>query len=148
MERVTGFAPLDRGCIVLTRPHNHEDANELALRAIEEELYIEVLLCDSEASDPLWTLTTYRGPEVTCTVEAPGDIPLDRAVDPAEHPRAGEWFIDAFETLGDEALASVFEPPGTEARVDKLEQMVTAVGDHELLHQALGAAARAMRDTA
>ena len=141
-----GYAVPERGCLVLTRPCNFEDANALWRQAIEQQLYLKVLVCDSDAGDPLWTLTTYRGPALRCTVEAPRDLPHDVPLDPEEHPRAAEWFTEAFEALGDDALAAVFEPPGSIERVNKLEQMVTAVGDHELLHQALGAAARAMRD--
>lgn len=142
-----GYALLERGCLVLTRPQNHEDAKILARRAEAQGLYIEVLLCDSEASDPRWTLTTSTGPNLRCGVEAPRGVPLDRPLDPEAYPHAAQWFVKAAETLGDQALAAVSAPLGTEARVEELERMVAAVGDHELLHQALGDAARALRGT-
>lgn len=55
-----------------------------------------------------------------------------------------DWFIDATEALGDAALAQVTALPGRRDRIAQLEQMLQVVTDHEILHQRLGDAARAM----
>ncbi len=57
---------------------------------------------------------------------------------------AGHWFVAASEALGDAALAAVEADLGHRDRVEQLERMVAAVGDHELLHQRLNEAVRSL----
>lgn len=55
-----------------------------------------------------------------------------------------DWFLDASEALGDAAIATVHQPPGSIDRVIAFERLQTVVSDHELLHQHLHEAVKAM----
>jgi hypothetical protein len=142
-----GYSMPDKGCLVLTPPCNHEDALELDQQITERGLFVEVLLSLSEPGDAQWELTTYRGLSVSCRVDAPRNLPLNEPVRSSDIPGAGAWFVAAFEALGDEAIATVFEPMGSVERIEKLEKLIVAVGDHEKLHQALIAAAEAVTES-
>lgn len=60
------------------------------------------------------------------------------------HATPADWFLNIGEALGDAALEQVRAPLGTRERVAELESCLAVVTDHEILHQALGDAARAM----
>jgi hypothetical protein len=137
---------LPAGCVVVTFPLSMGDASRLAEQAASRRRHVEVLWC-RDADDDLWTLETFDGAQISCRMPAPAEDLRNRSIT-AEQPdplrRAGHWFIAASEALGDAALAAVEAPLGTLDRVEQLERMVQAVGDHEILHQRLGDAARAL----
>lgn len=159
------------GCIVLTQPHTAATARELATTVRTKRLCAEVLLADNPVTAPRWTLRAYNGPSVNCEVAAPAADWLDRwlvpddgdAVEPAatdtpsgsggagpaaaEGARPVDWFLDACEALGDAALAQVSSPLGDPKRIEELERCLDVVTDHEIVHQALGDAARALFHT-
>lgn len=124
----------EAGCIVLTHPHSAEDAAALDHRARERQQCVEVLFADNPAGAGEWTLRSYAGAAVSCTIAAPKD-------DTVKTP----WFIAATEKLGDAALADVDDTLTGVARVEALERHLAAFPDHEILHQRLAEAARAVR---
>ncbi len=122
------------GCIVLTHPHTIEDARRIDQNAREHQQCVEVLFADNPDQAELWTLRSYAGPAVTCDIPAPkADV------------NAAQWFIDATEKLGDAALAGLDDSLAGTARVEALEARLAVFPDHELLHQRLADAARAVR---
>lgn len=137
---IDGDGLVDRGaaCIVVTHPHTPDVANQLR----EQSQYVEVLFADNTSDAGTWTLRSTRGPAVTCEVTAPPSawvgVWLDSKTKPIDGKTPADWFIDATEALGDAALQlSDDTPQGLEACLD-------VVTDHEILHQRLGAAARAL----
>lgn len=153
---VSWLEQFQSGAIVLTHPHGVEDARALLAQARRQRRYVEVLLADSDVQDDRWTLVAFGGPQVRREVPAPPRAWRDRWLTPGERPDPGpdaknlqagaspaDWFIDATELLGDEAIAQVTAPLGTIQRIEQLEQMLE-VTNHEKLHQRLGEAARAM----
>jgi hypothetical protein len=124
----------DAGCIVLTHPHTAEDALALDKQARSGLRFIEVLFADNTQDNAEWMLQSVDGASVACRVPAP-------TVDTAP----AQWFIDATEQLGDAALRGVDESLTGEALVVDLEARLLVFTDHEVLHQRLAEAARAVR---
>jgi hypothetical protein len=145
-----GIDRLDAGCIAVTHPHSAEDAARLALEAGRQRRHVEVLYCDNAVEADTWRAMTYDGSQIACEVPAPAGLPLNQRLcaDAGPLPQAitgaGHWFIAATEALGEEALRRVTAPLGSLDRVEQLERMVQAVDDHEILHQRLGDAVRAL----
>ena len=153
------------GCIVLTQPHNADDAHRLAQAVASSGRCIEILLADSPVTASQWTLRAYAddGPDVDCTIPAPPAGWRDRWLGPEDGRQAAvdasaattedvsrsayrpvDWFLDGAEALGDAAIAQVQTPLGQSERVVILERCLKVVTDHEKLHQALEKAARAV----
>ncbi len=65
-----------------------------------------------------------------------GPVVVRTAVPPPEKLDV-EWFIEASEKLGEEAIAAVDPQAPPESRVDKLMERLETVRDHEELHQEL-----------
>jgi hypothetical protein len=139
------------GCLLVTLPHTPAEALRLHEHARQKQWHVEVLYAPQlvDAGSPRTiTLHSFAGPSVTATTAAPPETWRERWLDPRT-PRVagklpGDWFIDAGEALGDAALKQVQAPPGSAERVDQLEQRLATAPDHELLHQHLLAAARAL----
>ncbi|MEM6394012.1 MAG: hypothetical protein AAF797_14690 [Planctomycetota bacterium] len=139
----TGQRPDDverPGCLVLTHPHTTEHLAALSAAAHDRTLDAEFLFADNPAHADHWRLTTTTDPPITTEISKP-DIPTDRWLNTVAARHA---FIAASETLGNAAIAAATAPLGSPERIDQLEHLVTAVPDHELLHQALIAAADAL----
>ena len=135
------------GCVAVTHPLDVETARKIAADAAAHGRHVEVLWCDNAPDAPTWTVKTFAGPDIACDVPAPPPGCVNQKLEPAVDelgPAAAHWFIAASEALGDAALEAVDAPRGSLERVEQLEAMVVAVNDHELLHQALGDAARAV----
>ena len=136
---LAGFDPGDwlnkyrNGCIVLTHPNTPEEAITLARRAREEKRYVEVLFADNVEEAPRWTLRSYDGPQTMCQVSRPT---------PDQDP--AQWFLHASEQLGDAAMRSIDGSAQGSALLDDLEARLRVFPDHELLHQRLAEAARAV----
>ncbi|XAL99642.1 hypothetical protein OT109_18940 [Phycisphaeraceae bacterium D3-23] len=135
---------LDAGCLVITAPHSAEQAQQIAQDAAGQP--IEVLYAEP-AGDAIWTLRGLSGTDYTADRPAP-------SADWQSHWTPGgsgtaltaaHWWMEASEALGNAALASITAEPGTVERVTQIEAALSAVGDHELLHQALADAARAVQ---
>ena len=139
---------LSAGCIAVTHPLSAEDAGRLAKEAAKHRRHIEVLWCACDVDDEVWTIRTFDGSQIECKMPGPaedfrGEL-LEAASAGHRLQTAGHWFIAASEALGDAALSAVEAPEGSLDRLEQLELMVQAVGDHEILHQQLGDAARAL----
>ena len=173
-EGLDAWTQTGHGCVAVTRPLSIEDARRLAQQAGRARRHVEVLWCDNPArladdgGPDTWRVTTYDGSGLTAEVPAPRHLPLNTPVLPAVTKRsspspsppesaaaaapdlpqaitgAGHWFVAASEALGDAALAAVSAEVGSLERVEQLERLVAAVGDHEKLHQRLNEAVRAM----
>ena len=145
------------GCVVVTQPHDAQVAQALTREARAQRLYVEVLWADNTLQAAQWAITTHAGMGARCVVPAPPRPWVDRWLEPESvqqtsdaaqasgvHMTPADWFLDACEALGDAALARI-EPAASQlTRIDALERCLTAVTDHEVLHQELTAAARAM----
>ena len=155
------MASLETGCLVLTHPLTHDAARDLNRRATANRRFIEVLFADNAADAPHWTLRSFDGPGVTCVVQAPPQSWLnvwiqprpgpgsrsDPAIDvvtPVNGKTPADWFIDATEALGDAALPQLAAGRAGLAEIEALESCLHVVTDHEIIHQRLAAAARAM----
>lgn len=105
--------------------------------------YVELLGIEARGQDR-WTICVGHGPDsIRCEVGAPQASMMDQDVaDCDEHMQAAGWFLEALELLGDAAYASMKTRVDALQRVAALQRAVTMVGDHELLHQHLGAAMR------
>lgn len=139
------------GCVAVTHPLAEADAARISREAIQHGRYVEVLWCDNPPEASTWNIKTFNNGGTHCPVACPELAWINQRLDPAADPAgqaaagaAGHWFIAASEALGDAALAGVTAPRGTRDRIDQLEAAVAAVGDHEILHQRLADAARAM----
>ncbi len=135
------------GCLVLTQPNTLEDARELTERAQRENKYVEVLFADNVPTASRWTLRSYKGPAVSCEIDAPppGQTPGQTpGQSPGQSPNLdhAQWFLYATERLGDAALASADETLTGESLIRDLEALLSVFPDHELLHQRLAQAAR------
>ena len=156
------------GCLVLTRPHTVDHAIRLVQLACKQRQYVEAIFADGDVTDKFWLLRSFTGSAVNCTVAAPADDCRDRwltsdATEPAStqhhgrpadgcasdepdpHSLASDWFFNSCEALGDAALVHVTAALGSVERITQLKQCLDAVTDHEILHQRLGDAARAVR---
>jgi hypothetical protein len=145
-------------CIVLTRPLALGDAIALAQEARNRRLFIEVLFADNRVSDATWIMRANAGKTMDVAVElpAPASEWVDRWLVPssssqgaapqaaAGRAKAADWFMDATEALGDQAIRHVQAPLGDVARVAALESCLRIVADHEKVHERLWEAARAL----
>lgn len=137
---------LSAGCIVVTPPCSTDDAARLVRQAADARQPVEVLYAQPDADGAYWAVHTFHGPLVEAVRPAPPVGLTDgwhtgSAADPTT---PAHWFMQASEQLGNAAIAAAHAPLGDVLRVEQLEQALQAVGDHELLHQALADAARAM----
>lgn len=121
------------GCLVLTQPNTRDEAKALATSARRANRFVEVLFADNARDAAIWTLRAYEGPSVSCEIDAP-----------RSDQDGATWFLNATEQLGDAALASVDESLSGEALIDELATRLSVFPDHELLHQRLAEAARAV----
>ncbi|MBB6431313.1 hypothetical protein [Algisphaera agarilytica] len=134
------------GCVAVTKPLDRSAAEGIARSALEYKRQVEVLWCDNETREDTWTLATLGDIQVRCSVPAPDADWVNQRLSPGDDgfAAAGHWFIAASEALGDAALHQIEAPLGSLDRVEQLEAMLAMVGDHEILHQRLADAARAM----
>jgi hypothetical protein len=128
------------------------------------QLHVEVLFSDNIATAPMWNLRNHDGPDVRCQAPAPYPYCVDRWLDQPQRPgstdtqgsdtakatnapetgQAAEWFLNVTERLGDAALAQIDAHATALQRIQLLEQRLSVVTDHEILHQRLWDAARAL----
>lgn len=143
------------GCLLLTYPWSREQARQLARLARMQNQYFIVLWANSQVGDSLWMIQPFQGGNQTqISLPAPPADWRDRWIQPAEKPaaaksmpstmRPADWFIDASERQGDALLASLSAPLDSPSSLLELSQLVEAACDHEILHQRLAEAARAL----
>ncbi|MCC7147468.1 MAG: hypothetical protein IT443_13580 [Phycisphaeraceae bacterium] len=132
------------GCVVLTRPWTTQDAAKLAEVSRRQGLFVEWLCCENESDAANWRLSAAEGLELNCQRPAPAAELCEKWLAGPGAPAATEWFLTTCEVLGDLALAQVDAPLGSGERVAQLEACLRVVTDHEILHQRLWEAARAL----
>ena len=139
--------PAEAGCVVLTGPCTSEDAAQLEQCAAEQGKAVEVLFADLTDDTSIWTIRSFHGPAVHADRPAPPEDWQSRwiTVQSSGPPTPGHWFMQASEALGNAGLAAIENPVGSVERVTEIEGVLLAAGDHELLHQALANAARAVQ---
>jgi hypothetical protein len=142
---------LKAGCVLLTPPYTPQFARRLHDSARQSRRMVEVLYAHRSADQRSWVLESFAGPRVTCAVPAPPAEWSDRWLIPgqtsatASGKTPADWFLDAAEALGDAAMKSVDAPLGHERRIEQIEACLNVTDTHEILHQRLAQAARAMR---
>lgn len=142
---------LPAGALVVTAPLAPDDADRVDRAARDSGRAIEVLFAQPDADGKFWAVHTYRGQLYQALRPAPPADMLGQALPgqdalPGSQLTPAHWFMQASEALGNAAIALANEPMDAIDRVALLEQALCAVGDHELLHQRLADAARAMHD--
>ncbi|MFA9478024.1 hypothetical protein ACERK3_06905 [Phycisphaerales bacterium AB-hyl4] len=146
---------LQPGCMVVTHPHTADDARALDDAVHQQQCHVEVLYANPASTRGTWTVRSFRGPDVHALLPAPPEAWQHRWLDEHTHlPHAAEdstiatpadWFLSAAEALGDAALDQVEMGLPSLDRLMQLERALQVARDHEILHQRLGDAARAMR---
>jgi len=149
------------GCMVVTSPHTADDAERLFDAARRGGHCVEVLYAVPDPTGEQWHCSTFRGPSVNVTRPAPPAAWVHRWIAPGstETPNppgaggvstdgtacsAADWFVETAESLGDTALAAVAADLPEVERLLALERCLKGIDTHEILHQRLGDAARAL----
>lgn len=146
---------LAAGCYLLAPPRVGVDGRMLRDMADEKRVPVVVIVREPTSRDGLWPIVAV-GP-VTVRTKVPPPAP--RAPRAAKRPgrvkttpKPGapaapaapepEWFLEACEALGNEAVAQVPATLPAQSRVDALLERLEAHPDHEKLHQRLEDACR------
>lgn len=111
------------GLLLLSAIHTGEA--EAKLRALADARHLPLVILPASAGTPpkAWRHQTFTG---------------------ADAAAPAHWFIETSEKLGDRLIASCPAPLGSVERVAELEAQLSKLDDHEKLHQALAAAAKAV----
>jgi len=144
----TQIKDMEQGCIVLTWPATSNDAKFISEAVRDSKQPIELLFADNAADAATWRITSYAGPGLSIDLPAPKAEWVGQWIDPASiaPPTPAHWFMQASEALGNAALAAIDAMPGTIEHLRALEQALACVDDHEILHQRLAAAAKALHE--
>lgn len=136
------------GCIVLTQPYSAADADALEHLVRQDKRAVEVLYANNAASETIWHITTVRGPNASAQLAAPDSAWIGQPTDPlaTQPPTPAHWFMHASEALGNAALQSIDAAMSSTQRFDQLAEALSAVGDHEILHQRLADAAKDLQE--
>lgn len=139
---------IEQGCIVLTWPYTASDATALNQLIRDKQLPIEVLFADNASDAETWRITSYAGPGLSIDLPAPNAQWVGQWTDPSSlaPPTPAHWFMQASEALGNAALAAIAALPGSLDHLQALEQALACVDDHEILHQRLASAAKALHE--
>lgn len=140
------FEDIEQGCIVLTWPATTNDARFISQTLRESKQPVELLFADNTADAATWRITSFAGPGLSVDLPAPKADWIGQWVDPMSiaPPTPAHWFMQASEALGNAALAAIEAEPGSIAYLQALEQALACVDDHEILHQRLASAAKAL----
>ncbi|MEM6506184.1 MAG: hypothetical protein AAF711_12135 [Planctomycetota bacterium] len=136
----------DQGCVVLTWPSTPSDLLSLSGWVRENKRPIELLFADNTPETATWKITSTSGPVLSIDLPAPKQDWIGRWVDPSSltPPTPAHWFMQASEALGDAALAAIEPAPDSLDYLRALEAALSCVDDHEILHQRLASAAKAI----
>ncbi|TVQ32153.1 MAG: hypothetical protein EA376_06655 [Phycisphaeraceae bacterium] len=121
---------IEPGCWLVQPPMVGADGR--SLREEADRLEIPVLVIVREPTTQLG-----RWPVVMI-----GPVTVRTQIPPAEELTC-EWFLEASEALGDEAMEQVDSELAAAVRVDRLLDRLETLPEHEKLHQALADACRA-----
>lgn len=137
--------PLEPGCYLVQPPLIGLDARTLGQLGLRRRVPLVALAREPLTRDGRWPIVAVSEVSVRAKVETP--VPIERvesrmSKDDYGGPVSVEWFIDAYERLGDAGIASVNPSEPAAWRVDDLIERLGALPFHEKLHQALASAAR------
>lgn len=124
---LTGNKAMPAGCYLIEPPLVGADGRELRERALAEDVPVVVIV-----REPITRLNHWP-------IVMVGPVTVRTRVSPPKKPDVS-WMLRAGEALGDHALASVDPTDDAAGRVEHLLELLSAVVDHEKLHQALRAA--------
>ena len=139
---------VQQGCVVLTWPYTASDAAAVSQLLRDKQLPIEVLFADNASDAETWRVTSYAGPGLSIDLPAPKSEWVGQWTEASSltPPTPAHWFMQASEALGNAALAAIEAGPGTLDYLQALEQALACVDDHEILHQRLASAAKALHE--
>ncbi|MEM9345011.1 MAG: hypothetical protein AAGB26_00195 [Planctomycetota bacterium] len=139
---------LDQGCVVLTWPSTPTKLLSLAGWVREKERPIELLFADNMPNAATWKVTSTSSPVLSIDLPAPKQEWIGQWIDPSSitPPTPAHWFMQASEALGNAALAAIEPSPGSLEHLRALEAALSCVDDHEILHQRLASAAKALHE--
>ena len=141
-------AQLKQGCVVLTHPFDAVEAKSLSESVRSHKQPIELLFADTPCDAKAWQITSITGAKLSTALPAPKPEWVGQWIDPAQvtPPTPAHWFMQASEALGDAAIDAIDAASGSLAYLQALEQALSCVDDHEILHQRLADAARALHE--
>ena len=124
---LTGNKAIQPGCYLIEPPLVGADGRELRERALSEDVSVFVIV-----REPITRLNQWP-------IVMVGPVTVRTRLAPPKKPDIA-WMLQAGEALGDHALAAVDLADDAAGRVEHLLELLSAVVDHEKLHQALHAA--------
>ena len=141
-------ADIEQGCVVLTWPCTAKEAKAMGDKVRACKRPIELLFADNASDSTTWRITSLAGPELSVDLPAPISDWIGQWVDPAAiaPPTPAHWFMRSSEALGNAGLAAIDAKVGSLAYLQALEHALSCVDDHEILHQRLAAAAKALNE--
>jgi hypothetical protein len=144
----TQIKDIEQGCIVLTWPTTSTEVVAIAALAKQNKQPIELLYADNAVDSATWRITSFAGPGLSVDLPAPKKEWIGQWIDPSsiDPPTPAHWFMQASEALGNAALAAIEAMPATREHLQALEAALACVDDHEILHQRLAAAAKALHE--
>lgn len=139
---------IDQGCIVLTWPYTAADAMALRKSIRADRKPIEVLFADNPAREATWRITSFACSDLSVDLPAPRTEWIGKWIYPTKTSPTtpSHWFMQASEALGNAALASIEATPGSLDYFKSLQQALDSIEDHEILHQRLASAAKALQE--
>lgn len=139
---------IEQGCAVLTWPYTASDAKALNETLRQTPRPIELLFADNDVDAEAWRITSLAGPGLSVNLPAPKHDWVGQWMEPTSvaPPTPAHWFMQASEALGNAALAAINANVGTLDYLTALEDALACVDDHEILHQRLAAAAKALHE--
>ena len=141
-------ADIEQGCAVLTWPCTAANAHAISEAIHATKRPIELLFADNASDSATWRITSLAGPGFSVGLPAPKADWVGQWIAPAAiaPPTPAHWFMQASEALGNAALAAIDAEAGSLVYLQALEQALACVDDHEILHQRLASAARALHE--
>jgi hypothetical protein len=132
-EPITEEMPVAPGCYLVQPPQVGADARRLRLLGQSQEVPLAVVCREPQTQTGLWPIVAI----------CPGTTVRTRIEPPDEHDAPDlDWFGAALDELGDWAIASIDTELEASRRLDLLLDRLTAVPDHEGLHDAIAAVCR------
>ena len=127
-EPVNDETRIKPGCYIVGPPQVGADARKLKVIGMQTDTPVAVLCCE-----PITRLGL-----LPIVAIAPGVTVRTKIRPPAKpHKPDMAWFVEALDTLGESAIASIDPGMDPDRRVEALLMRLDAVPEHEQLHQAL-----------
>jgi len=121
---------IEPGCWLVQPPMVGADGRTLREEADRLEIPVIVIVREPKTQLGRWPVVMI------------GPVTVRTQISPAKE-LTPEWFLEASEALGDEAIEQVDPELAAAVRVDRLLDRLETLPDHEKLHQALADACRA-----